>query len=82
MTLAMRILRLQNPSMRRTKPVAIIHSGGKQTIFGCVCGAQHTTATRYRGKTRHEADFRLAHKYCAERIVAEQPIVVHAEDAL
>lgn len=34
--------------MRRTAPVAIEHSGGRQTIYGCLCGARHTCATNYR----------------------------------
>lgn len=39
-------------AMRRTRPTAIVHSGGRRTIFGCLCGARHTCATSYR-QARH-----------------------------
>ena len=48
------------PRLRRTGPTAIIHSGDKQTIFGCLCGAQHTCATNYR-QAHHVADWRDYH---------------------
>ena len=50
-----------NPRMRRTAPVGIIHSGGKQTILDCcLCGARHTCATSYR-QAKHVAEFRAYH---------------------
>ena len=49
-----------SPKLRRTAPVGIIHSGGQRTIYGCLCGAQHTCATSYR-KARHVKEFVSQH---------------------
>ena len=68
---ALAIYRAANPKARRTGSVAIVHYGGIQTILGCVCGAEHTTATRHRGKTKHERDWRALHADCIVR-AAEQ----------
>lgn len=48
-------------ALRRQFATAIVHSGGQQTIFGCVCGARHTCATSYR-QARHVAEWRAEHE--------------------
>jgi hypothetical protein len=48
-------------ALRRTSVTAIVHSGGKRTIYGCLCGAQHTCATDYR-KAKHVADWQEEHE--------------------
>ena len=54
--------KLASPSLRRTGPTAIIHSGGTQTIFGCLCGATHTCATDYDGRnSKHVREWRELH---------------------
>lgn len=60
---ALKVVRNDNPKMRRTGATAIEHSGGKQTIFGCVCGARHTAATSYRD-ARHVQDWIARHENC------------------
>ena len=59
---------------RRASSVGIVHSGSSQTILACVCGAHHTTATRHRGRTRHEAEFRTAHSDCMLRAICYRTI--------
>jgi hypothetical protein len=61
-----------NPKARRANSTAIIHSGGRRTIYGCVCGATHTEATDYRGKSKHYADWRRAHKDCMFHAIQEK----------
>lgn len=61
---ALKIYRDANPRARRTGPTAIEHSGGTQTIYGCVCGSRHTVATRNRGSTKHEREWQRAHANC------------------
>lgn len=51
---------LTSKTIRRKQPTAIIHSGGKRTIYSCVCGSQHTCATRHR-EVKHVADWREEH---------------------
>ncbi len=70
LTIAQIYRKLVDPRSRRTRSTAIIHSGGEQTIYGCVCGATHTAATRYRGTTRHEREWRHAHRSCMVEAVA------------
>lgn len=59
---------LVDPRARRTHSVAIVHSGSKQTIFGCVCGATHTAAASYRN-AKHVDRFRARHEQCMRRTV-------------
>lgn len=65
-TQAVKALRKLRTELRRTRSTAIIHSGGRQTIYGCVCGATHTCATSYR-RARHVATWREEHAQCAYR---------------
>ena len=61
---AMQILRDAFPSLRRSEPTAIIHSGGQQTYYGCLCGGLHSCATNHRD-AKHVAAFRDEHADCA-----------------
>lgn len=70
---SLQIYRKLNPRARRTKSTAIIHSGGKQTIFSCVCGARHTCATDYR-QAKHVSEWKNNHKGCLDNWVAENCI--------
>ena len=50
-------------SLRRTGATAIIHSGGKRTIFGCLCGATHTASTEWNGRNaKHVTDWIQQHE--------------------
>jgi hypothetical protein len=61
------------PRSRRTESTAIIHSGGRQTIYGCVCGAEHTTSTEWKGReAKHVLDWRAEHANCMKQIVEKQ----------
>lgn len=65
---AMKTLRRVFPMMRREHSTAIIRSGGKRTIYGCICGAQHTTSTEWRGReAKHVYEWRQAHAECCVR---------------
>jgi hypothetical protein len=61
--------------MRRSKSTAIVHTGSRQTVFGCLCGAQHTVATDYR-RAKHLRDWQDDHEPCiitiAQKIKAGQ----------
>lgn len=62
-------IKAARPRLRRTRPVAIIHSGGSQTIFNCIlCGEHHTCATAYRD-VKHVAEFKTHHNagLCVEK---------------
>jgi len=62
---AMRILRKSWPTMRRENSTAIIHSGGKLTIFGCLCGSTHTASTEWNGReAKHVQDWQEEHADC------------------
>ena len=56
-------------SLRRTSATAIEHSGGKQTIFGCICGSRHTTSTDWNGRNaKHVIEWQVQHDIkCAKR---------------
>jgi hypothetical protein len=57
---------------RRTSATAIIHSGGKRTICGCVCGARHTTSTDWDGRNaRHVVDWKAKHETSCGSVWAE-----------
>lgn len=57
METAIKIIRDKFPTLRRTSSTAIVRSGGRATVFGCLCGSYHTTSTDYRGR----AEARLAY---------------------
>jgi hypothetical protein len=60
------LLKKRNPKMRRTNSTAICRSGGRQTIFDCVCGARHTTSTGWNGRSAlHVRVWRGEHSDCA-----------------
>ena len=62
---ALRYYRQTKPQARRTAATAIIHSGGKQTIYQCVCGSVHTCSTQWRGRnSRHVQAWRIDHEDC------------------
>ena len=64
-------LRTKFPSLRRTRSVAIVHSGSKCTIFACLCGASHSAEATRRGRSaKHVAEFFAAHKDCAGSLAA------------
>jgi hypothetical protein len=72
MNATIQMIRKAFPAMRRTASTAIIHSGGKRTIFGCLCGATHTTSTDWDGRNaKHVREWREQHAACAARIAAE-----------
>lgn len=66
---AMQRIRKMFPSLRRKDSVAIIHSGCKQTVYGCLCGAVHTCATRHRN-AKHVERFIDAHCECADKLLS------------
>ena len=71
MSESMIAIRRAFPRLRRTSATAIIHSGGKQTIFGCLCGAKHTCATDWNGRdSKHVAVWCREHEACADAIAA------------
>lgn len=59
------LYRRMNTRARRTRATAIEHSGGSQTIYGCICGARHTCATSYR-QARHVSEWRKEHDRCLD----------------
>ena len=61
-------LRRRFPTMRRERSTAIVHSGGERTIFGCVCGAEHTCATSYR-QAKHVRQWREDHAGCSAKLL-------------
>lgn len=62
----MKVIRRNFPAMRRNHPTAIIHSGGRQTIFNCICGSRHTTSTDWNGReAKHVIDWQREHADCA-----------------
>lgn len=64
-------LRTKFTTLRRTRPVAIVHSGSKCTIFACLCGASHSAESTRRGRNaRHVSEFFASHKDCAQALAA------------
>lgn len=64
-------------ALRRTGPTAIEHSGGTQTIFGCICGSRHTASTDWDGRNaKHVKEWQGKHKVSCrgrwQRIVARR----------
>jgi hypothetical protein len=79
---AMTLLRKLFPKMRRTASTAITHSGGRQTIFGCLCGARHTTSTDWNGRNaRHVGEWQGEHAKCcitlANKYLKEKKVEVY-----
>jgi hypothetical protein len=69
---AIKIIKASFPKMRRTGSTAIVHSGGKRTIFKCLCGSRHTTSTEWNGrKAKHVTDWQSDHVKCAAVIAAK-----------
>lgn len=65
-------LRKVFPAMRRTRATAIIRSGAKRTVFGCVCGSRHTCSTEWRGRdSKHVREWRAEHDACADKFAAD-----------
>lgn len=66
---AMKFLRSRFPTMRRTRATAIVHSGGRRTIFGCLCGREHTASTDWNGRAaKHVIEWRAEHDDCAIKL--------------
>jgi hypothetical protein len=49
---AVRKLREKYPAMRRTKPVAIVHSGSRRRVERCICGRGPGGHLRQPGNSR------------------------------
>lgn len=61
----MALLRKAAPLMRREQPTAITRNGGSRTIYGCLCGEQHSTSTEWRGRAAlHVREWRSQHAGC------------------
>jgi len=72
MTQEMLLIRSKFPKLRRTEPTAIIHSGGNQTIYDCLCGSRHTTSTNWNGRNaKHVKDWKNEHADC-DKIIAKK----------
>jgi hypothetical protein len=70
-TTPMTQIRTKFRRLRRTRPVAIVHSGSKCTIFACLCGASHSAESTRRGRNaRHVSEFFASHKDCAQALAA------------
>lgn len=64
-------LRTKFKTLRRTRSVAIVHSGSKCTIFACLCGASHSAESTRRGRAaKHVSEFFAAHKDCAQTLAS------------
>jgi len=67
---AMRIIRSRFPRLRRSGSTAIIKSGSRQAIFGCLCGSTHSTSTDYNGRNAlHVREWEQAHADCVLHLV-------------
>lgn len=64
MTKAMEAWRRANPHARRTLPTAVIHNGADRTVYGCICGSEHSVATRNRNNAVHVKLWRRKHAVC------------------
>jgi hypothetical protein len=70
-TAAMTTIRKRFPRLRRTAATAIIKSGSRQAIYGCLCGSTHSTSTDYRGRhALHVREWEHAHADCALRLMS------------
>lgn len=68
-TTPMTQIRAKFPRLRRSRPVAIVHSGSKCTIFACLCGATHSAESSTRGRNaKHVTTFFTSHKDCAREL--------------
>lgn len=57
------------PALRRTASTAIIRSGSRRTIFGCLCGSEHTASTEWNGRdAKHVWEWRAEHGDCAVKL--------------
>lgn len=53
--------RKQNqPSLRRSRPVGIIHAGQKKTVLGCLCSETHSYAAQW-PKAKHAIEWEEIH---------------------
>jgi hypothetical protein len=63
---ALKVLKTAWPKLRRNGSTAIIRSGSRRTVFGCLCGDQHTCATDWDGRSsKHVTEWRAEHADCA-----------------
>lgn len=63
--LGMARYRAARPRARRFRPTAIVHNGGRRTVYGCICGDTHSVATNWRNNTLHLDLWRCDHEDCA-----------------
>jgi hypothetical protein len=64
-------IRKIDPKLRRGRSTAIVHNGSSRTIYGCVCGDQHSVDTRHRKNAKHVKIWRAEHDGCAVKIAME-----------
>ena len=69
MTRQMIAWRVRNPRARRRNPVAIVHNGGTQRVYGCLCGEWVSMSARWPMTRRVAAWIADHNKRC-------QPVVV------
>ena len=68
---------IYSPTLRRTAPTAIVHSGSRQTIFDCLCGSRHTCATDFNGRAaKHVREWQKLHNLSCNPI----PKAIETED--
>ena len=51
--------------LRRNRATAIFVNGGRQTVYRCICGAEHSCATKYR-HAKHVQKWREEHDSCVK----------------
>jgi hypothetical protein len=48
-----------------------VRSGGRATVFACLCGSVHTASTDWRGRhAQHVREWEREHEGCAAELVA------------
>jgi len=52
--------KINRPALRRVTPVGITHNGGRQRIYGCICGASISMCAKW-PMTKRVSDFVDAH---------------------
>lgn len=52
--------------LRRNRATAIAQNGSRQTVYRCLCGAEHSCATSYR-HAKHVQNWRNEHDDCVKK---------------
>lgn len=76
-TQALKILKLRFPQLRRQGSTAIVHSGSRQTVWRCLCGSEHTAASRYKD-CAHVRDWERKHLNCAAKLAVQNVVPTYA----